>query len=78
MPRAADDIPFAIHTTSQDVEASSRPTASPTIVNQQSPTTVADAPSYRSASPQRLAEPTEVTVPTDSSDGLAEEHDETM
>eukprot|EP00973_Karenia_brevis_P034698 4788281-Karenia_brevis.AAC.1 len=39
MPRAADDIPFDIHTTSPEVEASSRPTASPTMVNQQSPTT---------------------------------------
>eukprot|EP00973_Karenia_brevis_P051605 7166274-Karenia_brevis.AAC.1 len=40
MPKAADDIPFAIHNAPQEVEASSRPTASPTIVNQQSPTTV--------------------------------------
>eukprot|EP00973_Karenia_brevis_P032110 4429438-Karenia_brevis.AAC.1 len=78
MPKAVDDIPFDIHHASPEAEASSRPTASPTIVTQQSPTTVVDAPFHRSSSPKRLPEPTEATVPTDSPDGLDDERDETL
>eukprot|EP00973_Karenia_brevis_P062460 8685684-Karenia_brevis.AAC.1 len=45
---------------------SPRPTAPPTLANQQSPNSVADIPSHRSTSPQRLAGPAEIPVPMES------------
>eukprot|EP00973_Karenia_brevis_P093549 12417843-Karenia_brevis.AAC.1 len=61
---------------SPEPEMTSRPTATPTALPL--PTIEADAPSQRSTSSKRMAEPTDAVVPTDSPDGPVDADDETQ